>query len=156
LTFFRNLFKILIAMKVRFTAILAFLFLIGMVACSDNDNPAQSRPYQRLSGKVAISNGSNVPIVVVQYTQTRGDQQITIHLGSTLFPGYSVYLRNALDNNDSQIFAGGDRVQVEFRAAAPDPEDPGHPLFQNTVELTVNGSQMIHVKDGGDYGISPG
>ena len=142
-------------MKARFPVLFAFVLLIGMAACSDNDNPAPTQPYQRLSGKVAISNGSNVPIVLVQYTQTRGDLEITVRLGSTLFPGYSVYLRNALDHNDSQIFAGGDRVQIEFRSAVPDPEDPGHPLFQNTVDLTVNGSQMIHVKDGGDFGISP-
>ena len=59
---------------------LACLFLAGLGACSDNDKSSPSRPYQRLSGRVAISNGSNVPIVLTQYIHSRGDLEITVHL----------------------------------------------------------------------------
>jgi hypothetical protein len=141
-------------MKNRLAILFPILLLFSVFACS-NENPAPSGPVQRLRGKVAVSNGSNYIIQLVQYTHKRGDFQKTIQLGRNLNPGFSFYLRNALDSNGGDIFEGGDIVQVQFRTLENSPDEPDQPLFQNTVELTVNGSQMIHVKDGGDYSISP-
>ncbi len=141
-------------MKTRIAILFSIVLLCCVMACSD-ENQAPSGPIQRLSGKVVVSNGSNYIIQLVQYTHRRGGRQATVQLERNLNPGFSFYLRNALDNNRGEIFEGGDIVQVRFRALESDPEEPGQPLFQNTVELTVNGSQMIHVKDGGDYSISP-
>jgi hypothetical protein len=142
-------------MKIRITILLSLAIILGILGCSKDVDRSPTGPVTRLRGKVAVANNSNLIITLVQYTHIRQDRQATVRLVRNLNPGFNFYLRNALDNNDSQIFEGGDRVLVHFRALESDPDDPGQPLFQNTVELIVNGSQMIHVKDGGDYGISP-
>jgi hypothetical protein len=95
-------------------------------------------------------------IRVLGYTQQRGDATVTMNLGVHLFSNQNYYLQNLIEHDMGQMFPGGDIVTVSYVADAPDPDDPTQPLFRNTVELTVNGTFFIQVKNGGLYSISPG
>jgi hypothetical protein len=77
-------------------------------------------------------------------------------MGNGLGPGFSLPLHNIIDPDGGLIFPGGDRVTVHFAAEQRDPNNPSQPLFQNSVQLTVNGSFILQVKSGGSYDVSPG
>jgi hypothetical protein len=129
--------------------------LASTLACSDEDIPNSSGPAQRVRGRIAVSNNSAVAIELTEYHHIRGDIDIMIALGVHLFPDNAIQLHNMIDDGGSLFFKGGDVVKVHFQALVGDPDAPGEPLFQNTVDLIVNGSVVIQVKDGGDFGISP-
>jgi len=141
-------------MRSKLSILLALFFMVGMVACSEEKN-MPSGPIQRIKGKIAVLNESDVSIVLVRYIHIRGDSQAMDDLGTILYPGYTTYLINILDGDNSQLFLGGDVVRVEFESRERNPDNHRQPLFDGTADLVVNGSQVIHVKDGGEYGISP-
>jgi len=137
------------------------LILITILAvipgCSPNGS--SNAPYQppaQVRGKIAVINESDVVIRVVGYIQARGDSTASINLGVHLYPNQTYYLQNLIEPSLGQTFLGGDLVTVTYVADAPDPDDPTQPLFRNTIELTVNGSYYIQVKNGGIYSIYPG
>jgi hypothetical protein len=130
--------------------------LLTLLACSHKGNNNPYEPVAPQKGKVNIINNSDVSIRLLSYKQARGSQQIEVPLSVHIFPGDNIFLRNKLDEGDTQIFPGGDIITIRYMADVADPHNPGEPLFQNTVDLTVNGSLDIQVKSGGDYGISPG
>jgi hypothetical protein len=133
------------------------LCIAVFVSCSPNDS--SNMPYQppaQVRGRIAVINESNVSIRVVGYTQERGDSTVSINLGVHLFPNQTYYLQNLIERSMGQSFMGGDLVRVTYLADAPDPDNPSEPLFRNTIELTVNGTYYIQVKNGGIYSIYPG
>ena len=133
---------------------LGVIFLTG---CSHNKgtDPPYTPPEPR-EGRVSIFNNSGVPITIAGYSQTRGGQREQIQLWVHLFAGQRFALHNLIDPGQSQLFPGGDRLSIVYYADAPDPSNPTEPLFDGTVELMVDGSLIIQVKSGGEYGISPG
>lgn len=141
-----------------FKSLLLGLFaLISFISCSPNGS--SNMPYQppaQVRGRIGVINESNVVIMVMGYIQQRGDSTVSVNLGVHLFPGNTYYLQNLIERSMGQTFLGGDLVTVTYMAEAPDPDDPSQPLFRNTIELTVNGSFYIQVKNGGIYSIAPG
>jgi hypothetical protein len=137
----------------------ALLFgILSFISCSHKSPTTPYEPVAPRHGRIFILNNSEVPIRILGYTQVRGTQRVDTQLWIHIFPGENFYLHNRIDpdNSDTQIFPGGDVLTIRYVAEAPDPDNPGQPLFRNTVELTVNGTFEIQVKSGGDYGISPG
>ncbi len=132
------------------------LSILLLTTCSGEDKSSPTGPPALLRGKISLLNNSGVSIRVLGYTQYRGQQQINVPLGIHLFPDQNLYLHDMIDGDHGQIFPGGDRVRVSFFSEAPDPDNPGQPLFSNSVELTVNGTLLIQVKNGGAYGVYPG
>jgi hypothetical protein len=132
--------------------ILAFL---GILGCSDNEN-IPGGPIILHDGEITITNDAEVTIRLVEFTQIRGDLEYNGDMNARVHSNTRYSLRNKLDPGESIIFPGGDRVSVRFIADAPDPGHPELPLFENTVNLTVDGNTMIVVKSGGDYSMGPG
>jgi hypothetical protein len=135
------------------TAVFTTAFLLS---CSSHDGDGPYQPPVQIRGKIAIVNESAVMIRIVGYTQQRGDTTVSMSLGVHLFANQNYYLQNLIEPDMGQMFPGGDIIRVSYVADAPDPDDPTQPLFRNTVELTVNGTYFIQVKNGGIYSISPG
>ena len=138
---------------------MARIFLIsaffGILGCSDSEN-IPSGPPVLLDGEITISNDADVTIRLVEFTQIRGDLEYHGDMNIRVYSNIRYSLRNKLDPGELIVFPGGDQVSVKFVADAPDPGDPERPLFENTVDLTVNGSTVIVVKSGGEYNIGPG
>lgn len=141
----------------KLRGIFALLVFAGLVFlnCSSENEPEPVAPPIMFQGKVSVENRSEIIIYLLDFTQTRGDRRQNINLGIRLSPDHTYFLHNILDQG-GQLFPGGDKISIRFVAVAPDPNDPNRPLFDNTVNLTVNGSSIIQVKSGGQYGISPG
>ena len=139
----------------RIAALWMMLAFIPILACSKND-PAPSSPPIFYQGRVSLENSSGVTIRLVGFAQMRGQTRVERELDVHLFTGQMYYFLNLIDPNQGHIFAGGDQITVRYVADEFDPDDPSQPLFQNSVQLTVNGSLVILVKGGGEYGISPG
>jgi len=135
------------------------LILIGCIitisGCSKKEGPPTAPPTM-LKGRISILNNSGVTIWVQGYIQTRGDRQVNVPLGVHLFPDQNYFLHDMIDGDHGQIFPAGDRVAVTYISEARDPDNPNQPLFRNTVDLTVNGTFIIQVKTGGEFGIYPG
>jgi hypothetical protein len=127
-----------------------------LISCSENQPTNVLPPTTPLRGHVTVTNESDVRIELTDYYHRRGSVEEDSHVAYRLSPGYSLTLRNLIDDNGGTLFEGGDIVRVKYLALEEDPENPGQPLFQNSVELTVNGSWVIQVKNGGEFGISPG
>jgi len=125
------------------------------LACSSGEDKPNAPPTL-ISGRISIYNQTDYPIRLLDFTQQRNDDQYQRMLNMRVYPRHSFSLKNYLDGGNSEIFPGGDRVWVTFASEMSDPENPGHPLFQNTVGLTINGNNTISVKDGGQYSIGPG
>ena len=125
-----------------------------MAGCSGDNKPSAPSPLTQ--GKIMIYNDSQVSIRLTEFTQKRGDLEHSTVLNMTVYPNQSRKLYNLLDGGDSDIFPGGDQVEVKFQARVSDPNNPGEPLFENTVSLIINGNNTISVKNGGEYGIGPG
>jgi hypothetical protein len=142
-------------MKNAAIKILGLAVIATLTACSGEDSTNTIGPAPKIQGRVSVTNSSIYWIEIIDYVHSRGRDSVRVEMGSELYPGYTTYLRNAIDPARGQIFEGGDNVRVRFRALEPDPGNPGQPLFQNTVDLIVNGSQTIQIKDGGEYSISP-
>jgi hypothetical protein len=140
-------------MKLKSTTIPLLAAMALLWACSDEDIPNYSGPDYKLRGKVSVTNSSMVLIEIVEYTHFRGTMHESSRLGIRLFPEYTYFLHNLIDEGDQQMFEGGDLVRVQFKTVAT---EPGEQEYQNTVEILVNGSYTIHVKGGGEYSISPG
>jgi hypothetical protein len=136
----------------------AGLFLIlaicGILGCSDGEN-TPSGPAVLFDGQITVSNDASVIIRLVEFTQVRGDLEYNGDMNVRVYPNIRYNLRNRLDGGESVIFPGGDRVWVRFVADVPDPGDPEQPLFENTVNLMVNGNTVVVVKAGGQYSIGP-
>ncbi len=126
--------------------------------CSRNKpvNSVPAPPRLPQVGRISVQNNSLVSIMISGYSQVRGGQRNQIQLYVHLLPGQIFYLHNLIEPAQGQLFPGGDQVSMQYWADAPDPSNPGEPLFHNTVQLTVDGNLIIQVKSGGDYGISPG
>jgi len=137
----------------KFSTILfpaAALFL----ACSQEDKP--NTPSVLLDGRVSIHNQTSIPIKLLDFTQERGQTELTRVLDVRVYPMHQYRLINYLDGGSAEVFPGGDRVRIRFAAEAADPENPGNPLFENTVSLIINGNNTISVKNGGQYSVGPG
>jgi len=130
---------------------LAGLFIC--LACSENNEPFH--PQYLREGKVSIFNQSGVRIRLLDFTQTRGDQQVSTVLNRSLNSGFRIFLLNMLDGGNSDIFPGGDYITVHYRSEVSNPDDPMTPLFDQTIDHTVNGVTVYYVKTGGRYGVSP-
>lgn len=140
---------------IAIAGILLILALFGILGCSDNEN-TPSGPTVLIAGEITITNDSEVTIRLVEFIQIRGDLEYHGDMDARVYSNIRYSLRNRLDPGESTIFPGGDRVSVRFVADAPDPGHPELPLFENTVNLTVDGNTMIVVKSGGDYSMGPG
>jgi len=133
-----------------------FLILAGMVlclGCTGNDNPYH--PGYLREGKVSIYNQSGVRIRILEFTQTRGEEQISVVLNRSINSGFRYYFLNLLDGDDSDIFPGGDYITVRYRSEVANPDDPMTPLFDQTIDHTVNGITVYYVKSGGRFSIHP-
>jgi hypothetical protein len=141
--------------KIALTILLSLVVLIG---CSHNkvNNSTPNQPPVPQGGRVSILNNSDVSIRIAGYTQQRGSQIQQVQLWVHIFPNQDFILHNIIDPGQSQIFPGGDKLTVVYISEERDPNNPGQPLFQQTVVLTVDGNLLIHVKNGGLYGIMPG
>lgn len=129
--------------------------LFGISGCSDNEN-TPSGPIILHDGEITITNDAEVTIRLVEFTQIRGDLEYYGEMNVRVYSNVRYSLRNRLDSGELTIFPGGDRISVKFIADAPDPGDPELPLFENTIDLTVDGNTVIVVKSGGDYSTGPG
>lgn len=134
--------------------VLLILAIFCILGCSDGEN-TPSGPAVLFDGQITVSNDANVSIRLVEFTQVRGDLEYNGDMNVKVYPTIRYNLRNELDGGESVIFPGGDRVWVKFVADVPDPGDPEQPLFENTVNLTVNGNTVVVVKAGGEYSIGP-
>ncbi len=146
-----------VAMLLRLIAtarIFLILAIFGILGCSDGEN-VPSGPPILFDGEITVSNDADVTIRLVEFEQIRGDLEYHGDMNVRVYPGIRYSLRNEIDGGESLIFPGGDQVSVKFVADVPDPGDPNRPLFENTVNLTVNGSAVIVVKSGGEYNIGP-
>jgi hypothetical protein len=135
--------------------VLLMLPLFGVSGCSDNEN-TPSGPIILHDGEITITNDAEVNIRLREFTQIRGDLEYHGDMNIRVYSDMRYSLRNRLDPGESTVFPGGDQVSVRFIADAPDPGDPELPLFENTVNLTVDGNTVIVVKSGGDYSMGPG
>jgi hypothetical protein len=142
--------------QIKTTAFLVSTVIFLFFACSNHKDNATNSPPTNLKGKISLFNNSGVSIRFLGYTQIRGTTQLNVPVGSHLFPNQTTFLHDMIDGDQGVIFPGGDRVIVNYVADVPNPDNPHEPLFQNTVDLTVNGTLMIQVKNGGEYGIGPG
>jgi hypothetical protein len=139
-----------------FKRITIFLILAGLIlclACTGNEKPFH--PGILREGRVSIFNQSGVRIRLLDYTQSRGDEEISTVLNRSINSGFRYYFINLLDGDDSDIFPGGDRITVRYRSIVSDPNDPLTPLFDHTIGHTVNGITVYYVKTGGRYTVSP-
>ena len=128
--------------------------LLCVLSCAHDPKPSGPPTYYQ--GRLSVQNSSDVSIVIVDMTQRRGAQVVHRQLGNALGPGFSLALLNIIDPGGGLIFPGGDKVTVHFAADERDPNNPSQPLFQNSVQLTINGSFVLQVKSGGAYDINPG
>lgn len=135
---------------------LLIVLSLGLFYFSCTDDPKPSGPPTYYQGRLSVQNESDVSIVIVDMTQRRGAQVVHKQLGNSLGPGFSLALLNIIDPDGGLIFPGGDKVTIHFAADQRDPNNPSQPLFQNSVQLTVNGSFVLQVKSGGSYDINPG
>jgi hypothetical protein len=135
----------------------ALMGLIVLVSCSHKSgNPISPAPPIPQEGRIALVNNSNVSIRIAGYSHIRGSQIQSVQLWVHIFPSQDFILHNLIDPGQNQLFQGGDIVSVYYSADAPDPSNPSQPLFQETVQLTVDGNRLIQVKGDGKYAISPG
>jgi hypothetical protein len=141
--------------KLGFALLLSFVLF---TSCSHNkiNNSTPSQPPIPQGGRVSILNNSEVSIRIAGYIQQRGSQTQQVQLWVHIFPGQDFILHNIIDPGESQLFPGGDKLTLVYYSDEPDPNNPTQPLFQQTVVLTVDGNLLIHVKNGGLYGIMPG
>lgn len=130
------------------------LALFCILGCSDNEN-TPSGPIILHDGEITITNDAEVSIRLVEFTQIRVDLNYHGDINVRVYSNGRYNLRNRLDPGETTVFPGGDRVSVRFIADVPDPGDPELPLFENTVNLTVNGNTMIVIKSGGAYSVGP-
>ncbi|UCC78354.1 MAG: hypothetical protein JSW64_08685 [Candidatus Zixiibacteriota bacterium] len=133
-----------------------FAMLLGLavgIGCSENNEPY--RPVYLREGKISIFNQSGVRIRLMEFTQTRGPEEITTVLNRSLSSGLRYYFINLLDGGDTDIFPGGDYITVHYIADVPNPDDPTRPLFDQTITHTVNGITVYYVKVGGRFSVSP-
>lgn len=133
-----------------------FVILAGLaigISCSEDNDPY--RPVYLREGKISIFNQSGVRIRLMEFTQTRGEQEISTVLNRSMIDGLRYYFINILDGGDTDIFPGGDYITVRYIADVPNPNDPTRPLFDQTISHTVNGITVYYVKSGGRYTISP-
>ncbi len=140
---------------ITLAGIILILALSGVIGCSDGELAQNGSPVL-LDGEITITNDAQVNIRLVEFIQIRGDLEYRGDMNVRVYTNVRYNLRNRLDPGESTIFPGGDQVSVRFIADAPDPGDPELPLFENTVDLTVDGNTLIVVKSGGDYSTGPG
>jgi PKD repeat protein len=151
------MFYLVNGMLLRWTgaaAVLLVLPVFCILSCSDGEN-TPSGPAVLFDGQITVSNDANVAIRLVEFTQVRGDLEYNGGMNVKVYPTIRYNLKNELDGGESVIFPGGDQVWVRFVADVADPGDPEQPLFENTVDLTVNGNTVVVVKAGGEYSIGP-
>ena len=141
-------------MMVKRLVILLSLFgiLLG-IGCSDNNNPYD--PVFLREGKISLFNQSGVRIRLMEFTQKRGDEEVSAVLDRSLGTGFRYFFINLIDGGESEMFPGGDMITVHYIADVPNPDDPTRPLFENTIGHTINGITVYYVKTGGRYSIHP-
>jgi hypothetical protein len=132
---------------------LALLGLIIGVSCSEEKQPY--RPPFLVEGKVSIFNQSGVRIRLLEFTQQRGERETTVVLNRSIISGVRYFLINQLDPGNTDIFPGGDYIIIHYIADVPNPGDPSQPLFDQTIDHTVNGVTVYYVKSGGRYTVQP-
>ncbi|GEM_PF-2426970 len=140
-------------MKLRALTIFLILALAVFSGCSKDDSSLHAPVYY--DGKISISNQSGVRIRLLEFTQTRGEQEYSYLLDRSLHSGFEFFFKNMLDGGDSDIFPGGDAVFVHYIADIPDPEYPSRPLFTHTIGHTINGVVVYYIKAGGHFSLSP-
>jgi hypothetical protein len=127
--------------------------LVLCLSCSDNDKPFH--PGVLREGKVSIYNQSGVRIRLLDFTQSRDGEEVSVVINRSLNSGFRYFLLNMLDGGDTDIFPGGDYITVRYRSEVANPDDPMTPLFDQTIDHTVNGITVYYVKTGGRYTVSP-
>jgi hypothetical protein len=148
--------KSLISFHVMSVRGLAFsLSILIFLGCSGGEDNPTSSPVFR-DGRIYVRNETSYSIRLMDFVQERGDQEYSGVLDIRVHPDRDYALKNRIDSGNSEIFPGGDRIWVTFISELSDPNNPGHPLFENTVALTVNGNNKISVKSGGEYVVGPG
>ncbi len=133
-----------------------FLVLMGLAicfGCSENNNPYD--PVYLREGKISLFNQSGVRIRLMEFTQKRGDEEVSAVLDRSLGIGFRYFFNNLLDEGESDMFPGGDMITVRYIADVPNPDDPTRPLFDQTIGHTINGITVYYVKTGGRYTVQP-
>jgi hypothetical protein len=138
-------------------SIIIVIGLITLSGCSqDKSDEMVGPPPAPRNGRVSLVNNSEISIRVAGYAHIRGSDSRQVQLYVHLLPGQIYYLHNLFEPDQGQLFPGGDKISVLYIADEPDPSNPSQPLFRETVELVIDGNFVIQVKNGGEYGISPG
>ena len=108
-------------------------------------------PRNYVNGEIIFRNDCAYTIIVNKMVQSHEGETISEDLDQILFPSSSFRLINLF--NGELIFPGGDKITIDYRSQAANPNDPQSPLFSHSVFLTVNGSITIRVKGEGYYEI---
>ena len=137
----------------RVTILLLLLGLIVGISCSENNNPYD--PVYLREGKISIFNQSGVRIRLMEFTQKRGEDQVSTVLNRSVSSGFRYFFINLLDGGESEMFPGGDKITIRYIADVPNPDDPTRPMFDQTIGHTINGITVYYVKSGGRYTVQP-
>jgi len=137
----------------RVTILLLLLGLILGISCSENNNPYD--PVYLREGKISIFNQSGVRIRLMEFTQKRGEDQVSTVLNRSVSSGFRYFFINLLDGGESEMFPGGDKITIRYIADVPNPDDPTRPMFDQTIGHTINGITVYYVKSGGRYTVQP-
>jgi len=132
--------------------LILFGLLLGL-GCSENNKPYD--PVYLIEGKISIFNQSGVRIRMMEFTQKRGDDEVSAVLDRSLNSGFRYFFINLLDGGESDMFPGGDMITIRYIADVPNPDDPTRPLFDHTIGHIVNGVTVYYVKTGGRYSVQP-
>lgn len=132
-------------MNITIAGIVIISFISG---CSEKST---DYPRNYVNGEIIFRNDCTYTIIVNRIVQSHEGETMSEDLDQILFPSSSFRLINLFDGE--LIFPGGDRITIDYRSQAADPNDPQSPLFSHSVFLTVNGSIIIRVKGEGYYEI---
>jgi hypothetical protein len=137
----------------RVTVFVLLLGLIVGISCSENNKPYD--PVYLREGKISVFNQSGVRIRLMEFTQKRGEDQVSTVLNRSVSSGFRYFFINLLDGGESEMFPGGDKITIRYIADVPNPDDPTRPLFDQTIGHTINGITVYYVKSGGRYSVQP-
>ncbi|MBD3168621.1 MAG: hypothetical protein GF307_03995 [candidate division Zixibacteria bacterium] len=125
--------------------VLILIAAIGVVgACKKTIPPKPLSP-----GKVEINNESGRTVIIERYTHVRGSETDERTINRVLVNGASYNLVNLIDGTGSNIFKGGDEVEVYYKSRDTLPENPTIPYFSGKWNTRINGNKAMKLTSGG-------